>query len=222
MYGRHIDSRFNVLEGIAMKVFLGFLLKLFILGFFWSTIVLAETVTFEVLPTPDLIKALQSGGHIIYMRHGPTDHSQNDKERGNLEDCSSQRNLSVQGREMVKQIGSIISALDIPLGDVRSSPYCRCKDTARLAFRQFRIEPDLEFSISKDKKESAHLGDRLRTMMMDSEIGPNNVVFVGHTSNLRDGLGIWPKPEGVVVVFQKRRNQIIYKGMIVPDAWPGL
>lgn len=199
-----------------------FSLRVFIPVFFWSTLVLADTASFEVLPTPELIKALQSGGHIIYMRHGPTDHSQNDKKRGNLEDCSSQRNLSVQGREVVKRIGANISALEIPLGDVRSSPYCRCTDTARLAFGQFHIEPDLQFSISKDKKESAQLGERLYTMMMNSESGTNNVVFVGHTSNLKDGLGVWPKPEGVVVVFQKRGDQIIYKGMIAPDAWPEL
>lgn len=199
-----------------------FSLRVFIPVFFWSTLVLADTASFEVLPTPELIKALQSGGHIIYMRHGPTDHSQNDKERGNLEDCSSQRNLSVDGREVVKRIGSNISALEIPLGDVISSPYCRCKDTARLAFGQFQIEPDLQFSISKDKAESEQLGERLYTMMMNSESGTNNVVFVGHTSNLKDGLGVWPKPEGVVVVFQKRGNQIIYRGMIAPDAWPEL
>jgi len=56
--------------------------------------------------------------------------------------------------------------------------------------------------------------------MMNSDAGSKNVAFVGHTSNLRDGLGIWPKPEGAMVIFHKRENKIIYKGMIKPDEWP--
>jgi len=197
-------------------------LRLFILVFLWMPITHAGTVSSEILPTADLIKALQMGGHIIYMRHGPTNHAQNDLDRDHLKDCSYQRNLSTQGREEVSRIGRAISALEIPLGKVLSSPYCRCKDTANLAFGNFQISPDLAFSISKDKEESKQLGERLYAMMMASNAGMSNDVFVGHTSNLRDGLGVWPKPEGVIVVFQKNDNSLIYKGMIKPDEWPGI
>lgn len=197
-----------------------FTLKIVVSVFFWIQFIQAASLSAKILPAPELIKALQAGGYIIYMRHGPTDHSQKDKDRHNLDDCNSQRNLSEQGRELVKRIGRTISSLAIPLGKVSSSPYCRCKDTATLAFGQFHIEPDLSFSISKDKNESQRLGKRLRSMMMNSEAGLNNVVFVGHTSNMKDGLGVWPKPEGVVVVFQKQDNKIVYKGMIKPDQWP--
>ena len=109
--------------------------------------------------------------------------------------------------------------LGIPIGRVYSSPYCRCKDTARLAFGNFTIENDLQFSISKDQEESDRLGRRLFQMMLQAPAGPENTVFVGHTANLRDGLGIWPKPEGVLVIFERQGSDIKLRGMIHPDQW---
>lgn len=188
--------------------------------FCWFSLATAQPVSSVNLTTPDLIKDLQSGGHIIYMRHGISDLSQKDTDRRDLNDCSNQRNLSAAGREQVKRIGRAIKALEIPLGNVLSSPYCRCKDTAASVFGNFHIEKDLSFSMTRDKEESKRLGERLYDMMMQSEASANNAVFVGHTSNLRDGLGVWPKPEGVFVVFQKKDNGLIFKGMIKPNEWP--
>ena len=56
-------------------------------------------------------------------------------------------------------------------------------------------------------------------MMLNSKVSTKNSVFVGHTSNLRDGLGIWPKPEGVIAIFKKRGNSLVFKGVIKPDDW---
>ena len=195
--------------------------------FFWLPLIQAEAIHAEavsqnILPTQELIQLLQSGGNIIYMRHGATLHTQKDTDRNKLSDCSKQRNLSVQGREQVIKIGQTISALKIPLGEILSSPYCRCKETTKLAFGSFEIEPKLAFSISKNKEESRQLGKYLYEMMNNAQVDQKNTVFVGHTSNLKDGLGIWPKPEGVIVVFSKHNNQLIFRGMITPDEWPAM
>lgn len=187
---------------------------------FISNLAYAETSSSIPLSTAELIKLLQAGGNIIYMRHGPTDHNQKDQDRHKLNNCSTQRNLSPQGRKQVQNTGNTIRRLNIPIAKVSSSPYCRCKETAELAFGKFSIEPDLHFSISKNEHESDMLGKRLHEMMINADTSSGNVVFVGHTSNLRDGMGIWPKPEGVISVFKKNNNKIIYKGMITPNAWP--
>ncbi|PWQ93709.1 histidine phosphatase family protein [Leucothrix arctica] len=183
------------------------------------TCVVVSSVPSEVLSAPELIKALQSGGHIIYMRHGETDISQKDKSRDSFDDCSNQRNLSDKGRAEVKKIGDSIQELKIPIGHVTSSPYCRTKDTAKIAFGEFEIEPNLQFSISKNKAEAKKLGEDLVSMMLDTKNMVKNVVFVGHTANLKDGLGIWPKPEGVMAVFKKQDGKIVFKGMVKPDEW---
>lgn len=206
---------------VGSSLVIAFCAIFFSIPFFLATQqAFAEPVISEILTTPEQIKALQNGGHVIYFRHATTDPTQKDSDRSNLEDCSTQRNLSAQGRDQAKRIGRTIRALKIPVGEVISSPYCRCKDTAKLAFDKFHIEPNLQFSISKNEMESKQLGEHLRNMMLSVKTSSSNTVFVGHTSNLRDGLGVWPKPEGVVAIFQKRGNKLIYKGMIKPDEWP--
>ena len=185
-----------------------------------SVFAFADHVSTQLHTPAQLIKALQGGGHIIYMRHGPTVHSQKDAIVGALGSCNRQRNLSTAGRELVKDIGFKIKALNIPIGEVFSSPFCRCQDTAQLAFGVFKVIDELKFSMTKNMAESKQLGDTLHYMFEKSTITHNNQVFVGHTSNLRDGLGVWPKPEAVVVVFQKLQSKLIYKGMIKPDEWP--
>lgn len=176
------------------------------------------------VPTPpsaeELISALQGGGHIIYMRHSPTDHTQKDDNPTDFDDCASQRNLSEKGRQIARAINQHIESLQIPIGAVYSSPYCRCKNTAELTFKKFSVVNDLQFSMSKNKEETEFLGRRLLELMQATTVGNDNTVFVGHTANLREGLGIWPKPEGVWTIFQKHGDNIIFKGMITPDEWP--
>ena len=116
-------------------------------------------------------------------------------------------------------IADKVKQLAIPIGQVYSSPYCRAKETAQLLFDKVNVEKQLAFSIAKSEIESKKLGEQLRLMMIETPEGPENTVFVGHTSNLRDGLGIWPKPEGVWVIFKKTDSGIKYIGRISPAEW---
>lgn len=175
--------------------------------------------TKETLPAKQLIKNLQQGHHIIYMRHSQTNRDQRDNDKKDFTQCKSQRNLSANGRTLAAAIGDKIERLNIPIGKVFSSPYCRCKDTAELAFGSFSIEEDLQFSMSKKPAELKHLGQRLKSLMLAAPDTKDNTVFVGHTSNLREGLGIWPKPEAVVAVFKKKNNDVVFQGFIKPDDW---
>ena len=190
----------------------------------WAQAANAEALFEDTHPPEELIKALQSGGYIIYMRHGIT--TRKDKHRNkqmvDLNRCETQRNLTDEGILQVKHLGKVISALGIPIGKVKSSPYCRTKDTARNVFGDFEVDQKLAFSIGKEEQESARLGQYLFDSMLTSKDQQKNTVFVGHTANLKDGLGIWPKPEGVSVIFQASGDKVIYKGMIKPSEWPSL
>jgi len=154
------------------------------------------------------------------MRHGTTDQTQKDKDRTNLSDCTKQRNLSTEGHKQVKRIGQSIRTLKIPIGNVLSSPYCRCTDTAKLTFGNFTIDPQLQFSISKNQEEAKKLGLHLYSLMQKTKVGKKNAVIVGHSSNLKDGLGVWPRPEAVMAIFQKRGEKLVFKGLIEPNEWP--
>ena len=58
-----------------------------------------------------------------------------------LRDCSRQRNLTAKGRREARSIGSALRRLDIPVGEAPASPYCRTRQTARLAFGRLRSGP---------------------------------------------------------------------------------
>ena len=182
----------------------------------------AQATESDIQPVKALIKSLQSGGHIIYMRHGMTTRKNKNlnKKSIDLGRCETQRNLTKEGKKQINRIGRSISALSIPIGKVISSPFCRTKDTAQVAFGKFEIDDSLAFSMAKEEKESTRLGQYLYKKMLASKGQTKNTVFVGHTANLKDGLGVWPKPEGVAVIFEAKENKIIYKGMIKPDDWP--
>lgn len=48
--------------------------------------------------------------------------------------CSTQRNRSEAGGDDARRIGAPFRARGMAGGDVRASVWCRCMDTARLAF----------------------------------------------------------------------------------------
>lgn len=190
--------------------------------FLYTNNVVAEAETPRILPPEILIEALQAGNHIIYMRHGLTieEDVRPDRALMDLTRCETQRNLSDAGKAQVQQLGMAIKALNIPIGTVKASPYCRTKDSARLVFGEFEVDEDLGFSLAMPGEESERLGQYLLDSMLASDDIEKNTVYVGHTSNLKDGLNVWPKPEGVMVIFKKEGNEIIFKGLIKPDDWP--
>lgn len=76
---------------------------------------------------------LAAGGVVIAFRHALAPGTF-DPPGFRLGDCSTQRNLDDQGRAQARRIGAWFSARGLAPAAVRSSPWCRCLDTARLAF----------------------------------------------------------------------------------------
>ena len=88
-----------------------------------------------------LVSALRAGGVTLYFRHVATDFGQND-ERYVEGDCSTQRNLTDEGRADARMIGAEVKRLRIPIGEVRASPYCRTIETATLMFGRADRAPE--------------------------------------------------------------------------------
>lgn len=76
---------------------------------------------------------LRAGGVVIGLRHALAPGTF-DPPGFRLGDCSTQRNLDDEGRAQAKRIGEWFSRRALRPARVRSSPWCRCLDTARLAF----------------------------------------------------------------------------------------
>lgn len=81
-----------------------------------------------------LLAELRAGGYVLYFRHFATDFSQNDEKMRDFEDCANQRNLLDRGRDDARRVAATIRKLEIPIGRVLASPYCRTRETAQLLF----------------------------------------------------------------------------------------
>jgi len=77
---------------------------------------------------------LRAGGIVLLMRHASTAEGLGDPPDFKLGDCSTQRNLSEQGRDEARRVGERFRAEHIRVAKVFTSPWCRCRETAMLAF----------------------------------------------------------------------------------------
>ena len=75
---------------------------------------------------------LRENGAVALMRHGDAPGGTGDPPGFNLNDCSTQRNLSIKGRQQAVRMGQRLKAERVRIGKVLSSPWCRCIDTAKL------------------------------------------------------------------------------------------
>ena len=134
-----------------------------------------------------LAAALRQGGLVLFVRHAATDTAHDDAARIVIEDCSTQRNLSPLGRAQAEGIAHAIARLGVPIGEVRSSPFCRCADTARLAFGYMLLDNDLLPAHSSNAQR--HLA-AVRRLLGTPPIPGRNAVLVGHADTLKAILGI--------------------------------
>ncbi|WP_093102637.1 histidine phosphatase family protein [Variovorax sp. CF079] len=81
-----------------------------------------------------MAERLRAGRCALLWRHAQTTQGVGDPPGFRLDQCSTQRNLSEAGRTQARAAGEWLRARGLAPGAVRSSAWCRCKDTADLAF----------------------------------------------------------------------------------------
>lgn len=179
----------------------------------------------ERLAKPDLISRLRKGGYILYIRHGNTDNSNSDNfPFVDLNDCSTQRLLSDQGRKLMKQVGQSIRNAKLPIGEIFVSPMCRTKESAQLAFGdKFTVSELLIVSANMTSSEKKPLTDELKKLLSKPVARGTNRVILSHAPNLADLIGLFVKPEGSVIVFEHDDSSgYKYIASIPPSLWKSL
>lgn len=132
---------------------------------------------------PDLVDMLRAGGFNIFFRHSLT--MRLGQPDDDLTSCVSQRNLTEAGRQLASRIGAAFRTHAIPVGAVRASPYCRCVDTAQLAFGRVEVVPWLETDgDDSGDPERARLVRLRDALAAPPARGGVNDVFVAHGNNL--------------------------------------
>jgi broad specificity phosphatase PhoE len=152
--------------------------------------------------------ALRGGGHVLYIRHALTEPGVGDPEGFRLDDCATQRNLSDEGRAQARRLGQALAERKVPIGEVLSSPWCRCLETARLAFGRATAWTPL--SNLHGRRENADRQAREIRPRIAAHKGGENLALVAHGSvavaliGERPAMGemlvLKPQPTGLRVV----------------------
>ena len=170
-----------------------------------------------------LADQLQRGGVILVIRHAATDQSKPDQNPVDLNDCSTQRNLSAAGRRDARLIGQAARRLKLRLGAVLSSRFCRTRETARLAFGRATISPALLNTITAEHDAAWRRQIRAARVLFGTKPAPGRVtVLVTHGVVVGDVTG-YSLEEGETLVFRPLGNsKFKLVGRILPRAWSAL
>ena len=149
----------------------------------------------------NIIENLKAGGKLIFIRHAYAPGG-GDPENFNIYNCSTQRNLSESGRIQSKKIGNFFKENKIKIKNVYSSEWCRCKETASLAFKSFKTKSFLNsfFSSKFAHKKKSQIKDFQKFLNIWDK--KNNLIFITHYVVISEILD-YPPSSGEIVVADK-------------------
>ena len=173
---------------------------------FFIIIFISLTTSIKADLNKNLLNQLDDGGKLIFIRHAYAPGG-GDPQNFNLNDCSTQRNLNNEGRKQAQYIGEFFKKNEIKIDKVLSSEWCRCKETARIAFKNFSTNSFLnsfyssKYAKNKDKQIKM-LNNYVKKFKSDK-----NLILVTHYVLISEVLNYAPS-SGEIVVSDKNFNMI--------------
>jgi phosphohistidine phosphatase SixA len=166
------------------------------------------------LTRDELWNRLRRGGHVVLVRHAAAPGTY-DPPGFRLEDCSTQRNLSEAGREQARRLGQAVRERGVKVERVRSSRWCRARDTAALAFGAYEPWPELDSFVDADRRDLPKRSARIREAIADWS-GPGTLVLVSHQFVISDVVGR-PIGEAEMIVVEPRPGGFAVLGSLAPE-----
>ena len=153
-----------------------------------------------------LINSLKEGEKLIFIRHAYAP-GNGDPENFNLKDCSSQINLNWEGINQSKKIGLFFTQNKIQIDKVLSSEWCRCKDTAKYAFNDYKTFDALNsfYDARFAKNKTEQIKDLKKYIL--SWNSKKNLVLVTHFVVISETLSVG-SASGEIIVSDKNFNII--------------
>ncbi len=142
----------------------------------------------------------QEGDKVILIRHSLAPGG-GDPMGFKIDDCKTQRNLSKKGINQSKKIGKLFKKNKIPVDQVLSSQWCRCKDTAKYAFGDYKEFTPLNstFQSPYNKNEGKQLKELYNYVKKWNGKG-KNLVLITHYSIITAVTNAVPSSGEIVVV----------------------
>ena len=127
-------------------------------------------------------KTAQEGNKVILIRHSLAPGG-GDPTGFKIDDCKTQRNLNRTGINQSKKIGKLFIKKKVPVDQVLSSQWCRCKDTAKFAFKSYKEFTALNstFQSQYNKNEPKQLKE-LYNFVKKWDGDGKNLVLITHYS----------------------------------------
>ncbi len=145
-------------------------------------------------------KYAKEGNKVIFIRHSIAPGS-GDPKGFDLADCKTQRNLNKQGINQSKRIGQLFDKNKIPIDRVLSSQWCRCKDTAKYAFKNYQEFSALNstFQPPYDKKAKKQIKE-LKDYIQKWNGKGGNLVLVTHYVIITAITDVAPRSGEIVII----------------------
>jgi phosphohistidine phosphatase SixA len=146
----------------------------------------AGSASADELAGDALVTALRQGGYVIVMRHPSSPFAQPDKATANPDNTHLERQLDEKGRSTVRAMGEAFRKLEIPIGDVLSSPTYRALEAVRVgAFGKPKTFPELgEGAQGMKQNADASRSAWLRMRAAQAPRARTDTLIVTHTPNL--------------------------------------
>ena len=142
---------------------------------------------------------LLKGRAVALIRHA-TAPGLGDPSGFRIGDCTTQRNLSQEGRDQAGRIGEFFRRKVIKEASVYSSQWCRCLETARLLNLGSVKELPALNSFFEDRSTEESQTKQLRKFIMSLSAG-KPVIMVTHQVNITALTDIVPL-SGEIIIFQ--------------------
>ena len=153
-----------------------------------------------------LVESLIQNDKLIFIRHALAP-GNGDPDNFDILDCTTQRNLDGVGRDQSKRLGKFFQINNIPINIILSSEWCRCQETAKLAFNKYDTFSALNsFYDPKFYKNKDRQLDELKNFIHNLE-DDVNIVFVTHYVVIASMLGIGVS-SGEILVTDRDLNVI--------------
>jgi len=165
-------------------------------------IIIFSLISFHIQASEQNWKPAQDGDKIILIRHAKAPGG-GDPEGFKIEDCKTQRNLDMMGINQAKKIGKLFREKKVKIDKVLSSQWCRCKDTAKYAFGDYKEFTALNstFQSPYNKNEGKQLKELYNFVKKWNGKG-KNLVLITHYSIITAVTNAVPS-SGEIVVADK-------------------
>jgi len=158
---------------------------------------------------------LRSGGQVVLMRHAETTPGVGDPAGMRLDDCATQRNLNDEGRRQAEQVGRAFRERGVAVARVLSSPWCRCLETARIAFGPPTPESSLSNLFGRPDPNGAQIA--ALAAIVGERRGSANWVLVSHGSTIQALSGVSPGFAEMVVVTPQGNGRFALAGRLAVE-----